>query len=73
MWRLTDARLNSSEAATVIAVLCEHLLAKSLESMVPLGARDPSLARDPRQGVTPISTRGLPPLHSAEPTHPPCG
>ena len=46
MWRLTDTRLNSSEAATVIAALCEHLLAKSIESVVPLGARDLSISPD---------------------------
>jgi hypothetical protein len=46
MWRLTDTRINSSEAATVIAAICEHLLAASVEWVVPFAARDLSISLD---------------------------
>jgi hypothetical protein len=46
MWRLSDTRINSSEAATVIAAICEHLLAISAEWVVPFAARDVSISPD---------------------------
>ena len=46
MWRLTDTRINSSEAATVVAAICEHLLARSVEWVVPFAARDLSISLD---------------------------
>jgi hypothetical protein len=46
IWRLTDTRINSSEAATVVAAICEHLLARSVEWVVPFTARDLSISLD---------------------------
>jgi hypothetical protein len=46
MWRLIDTRLNSSEAATIIAAISEHLVARSVERVVPFTARDLSISPD---------------------------
>jgi hypothetical protein len=46
IWRLTDTRLTSTETATVIATICEHLVAASVESVAPFTARDLSISLD---------------------------
>ena len=46
MWRLPETRLNSSEAATVIAAISEYLVARSAERVVPFAARDLSISAD---------------------------
>jgi hypothetical protein len=46
MWRLIDTRLNSSEAATIIAAISAHLVAKSIERVSPFAARDLSISPD---------------------------
>src|ERR1700752_127642 len=46
MWRLSNTRINSTEAATLIAAICEHLVANSVEWVAPFAARDLSISPD---------------------------